>query len=331
MDWAGRHVAVTGATGFLGHHLAAGLAARGAAVTALIRSPDKAARLAAIGVRCVVAPLDDPAAMTAAARRSEVFFHLAGAVDFAGGWDRLRSVNEQGTRNALAAASAAGARRFVHTSSIVAVGAARRPVPLAESFAWNLGRLRVPYLTTKYSGEQIALAADGDGLEVVVANPACVIGPDDFVGSEFGTLCKRFWRGRIPVYFGGGLNFVDVRDVADGLLRVAEHGRPGERYILGGENRTLTDFFADLARVAGWAIPRVELPAALGPAAAWLHDHLRPPGTGRPYISADQARLAGWYFFADCSKARRELGYRPRPLAETLSDTYSFWMPRRAA
>jgi dihydroflavonol-4-reductase len=204
-------------------------------------------------------------------------------------------------------------------------------VPLAESFAWNLGRLRVPYLTTKHTGERIALAANGAGLEVVVANPACVIGPDDFAGSEFGTLCKRFWRGRIPVYFGGGLNFVDVRDVADGLRRVAEHGRPGERYILGGENRTLTDFFAELARFAGRAIPRVGLPAALGPATAWLHDRLRPPGTGRPYISADQARLAGWYFFADSTKARRELGYRPRPLAATLADTYSFWEPRRAA
>ena len=98
--------------------------------------------------------------------------------------------------------------------------------------------------------EELALAANGRGLEVVVVNPACVIGPDDFTSSEFGTLCRRFWLGRLPIHFGGGNNFVDVRDVASGIVSALDRGRPGERYILGGANRSLTAFFRATLRPA---------------------------------------------------------------------------------
>jgi dihydroflavonol-4-reductase len=127
------------------------------------------------------------------------------------------------------------------------------------------------------------------------------------------------------------LNVVDVRDVAVGLRLAAERGKAGERYILGGVNLTLTSFFGELAKQTRRTIPRVALPSALSPAVLWLHDRLSRPGKVRPVITADQARLAGWYFCFDCSKAARELGYCSRPLLTTLADTYSFWMPRNAA
>src|SRR5205823_1425063 len=112
-------------------------------------------------------------------------------------WVQCKRVNVAGTANILRAACQAGVRRVIHASSIVAVGASQTPDRLDESATWNLGGAGVPYVTTKREGEQLALHLS-DGPEVVVVNPASVIGPDDFGGSEFGTLCRRFWQGRIP-------------------------------------------------------------------------------------------------------------------------------------
>jgi dihydroflavonol-4-reductase len=324
--WAGRRVAVTGATGFLGHHLCVGLIASGAEVTALVRAFSDTSRLKALGVRCQVAPLDEPVLLAEACRGRDLLFHLAGAVDFNNDWDRCRKVNVDGTANVLRAAAQAGVRRVVHTSSIVAVGATRRPVRLSESSPWNLDGKRVPYVTTKHEGEQLALTFRG-GPEVVVVNPASVIGPDDYSGSEFGMMCRRFWQGRIPLVFGGGNNFVDVRDVAAGMLKAAELGRTGERYILGGTNLSYTAFNSELARAAGRTIFRYRLPTFVARIGAALGDRFRKKRSKRPLLSSAQARLLGLFFYFDCSKARNELGYTARPLRETLADAYRFWMP----
>src|SRR5262249_34884735 len=158
-----------------------------------------------------------------------------------------------------------------------------------ECFRWNLGPLQVPYVTTKRQAEEIALTGGGQ-LEVVVVNPSCVLGPGDYSGSEFGTFCWRFWKGRLPFIFGGGNNFVDVRDVVAGPLLAAERGRPGERYLLGGTNRSFLSFFADLTRAAGRPIFRLRLPSVLGQLAATLAAPLQRRRGGRPYLTPTQAR-----------------------------------------
>jgi dihydroflavonol-4-reductase len=328
-NWRGRTVAITGATGFVGFHVARRLAAAGAHVNALVRPTADRGRLVAAGVRCVEGSLEDPASLRELARSCEMVLHVAGAVSFGDDWPRLRRVNVEGTRIVLTAARAAGVRRVVHTSSIVAVGASLAPRVLDETAPWNLGPMRVPYVTTKRQAEELALTENGK-LEVVVVNPGCVVGPDDFAGSEFGTLCRRFWRRRVPICFGGGNNFVDVRDVADGLLRAAERGRPGERYLLTGTNRSMTAFFGELARAAGRPIPRLRLPTALAPMIATIgerFDRHHPPA-----LTVPQARLLPYFWYFDCQKARHELEYEPRPLRETLAEAYAFWMrPRSAA
>lgn len=328
--WKGRSVAMTGATGFVGHHLASLLRECGANVTALVRAKSACDRLRSLDVHCKTAALDDIDSLARGCDGAEYLFHLAGAVDFENDWERFRLVNVQGTRNVIAAARRAGINRMVHTSSIVAVGANQRPFPLNETSTWNLRQCRVPYVTTKRQGEELALQSSDGGLQVVVVNPACVIGPDDFSKSEFGTLCYRFWRGRIPFHFGGGHNFVDVRDVALGHLLAAERGRPGERYILGGVNRTLTSFFGDLARVADRAIFRMRLPRGVGSVVAKFADRVRKKGR-RSYLTASQSRLLSLFFFYDCRKANRELGYQPRDFAETTRETHRFWMQKNAA
>lgn len=329
--WSGRRVAMTGATGFVGHHLAMELVRHGARLTALVRATSKRARLVQAGVTCVDGDLQDREALSRLCHGCDVVFHVAGAVDFKGDWERFRRVNLEGTAHMVAAARAAGVRRLVFTSSIVAVGASHRPRRLDETTAWNLGALKVPYVTSKRWAEELALAEAGRGLEVVVVNPASVIGPDDFSASEFGTLCRRFWRGRIALHFGGGNNFVDVRDIAAGHVLAAEFGRPGERYILGGHNRTYTSFFADLARTAPRPIIRLWVPDAVGGMIAALHDRFERSSSARSYLTAAQASLLSLFFFVDSGKARQEFGYQPRPFRQSVADTYQFWMVRRGA
>jgi dihydroflavonol-4-reductase len=326
--WQGRRVALTGASGFVGHHVATLLARLGAHVTALLRATSQRDRLGAAGIECVTAPLDDVDALARGCDGCDFLFHIAGAVDFEGDWLRFHQVNVVGTHNVLTAARRAGVQRVVHTSSIVAVGATLRPHIQDESSPWDLGRLRIPYVTTKRRAEELALAASGPELEVLAVNPACVIGPDDFSQSEFGTLCRRFWRGRIPIYFGGGNNYVDVRDVALGHLLAAQRGRAGERYLLGGTNCVMTAFFTELARAAARPIFRVRVPSLVGHAIGWLSRRGR-RRAGRSLLTPEQARLAPLFFYFDCAKARRELDYEPRPLRESVRDAHDFWMPRK--
>ena len=142
-------------------------------------------------------------------------------------------------------------------------------------------------------------------------------------------MCRRFWQGRIPLVFGGGNCFVDARDVAAGMLRAAERGRPGERYILGGANRSYTAFDSELARVADRPIPRFRLPTILARLGAAVGDRVRRKKSKRPLLSSAQARLLGLFFYYDCSKAGRELGYTTRPLRQTLADAHRFWTAGR--
>ncbi|VTR94891.1 hopanoid-associated sugar epimerase : Hopanoid-associated sugar epimerase OS=Moorea producens 3L GN=LYNGBM3L_07760 PE=4 SV=1: Epimerase [Gemmata massiliana] len=323
--WSGRCVALTGATGFVGWHLASTLRAAGADVVALHREGSDTARLQGIGVRTAVASLNDVRALAAGCRGVDVLIHAAAAVDFGGDRQAIQRVNVDGTRAVMEAARASGVRRVVHLSSVAAVGATRWPEVCNERAEWTLGAFDVPYATTKRDAELVALAANGSGLEVVVVNPGCVIGPDDFGESEFGSLCKRFWRGRVPFHFTGGNNFVDVRDVAAGVLAAADRGRPGERYLLTGENRRWQGFFQDLAWAAGRAIPRATFPSWLALPVAHVMEWRGRKKKRRPQLSIDSAKFVGLYFFFTAEKAHRELGFSPRPLRESLADAYAFW------
>lgn len=329
--WARRRVGVTGASGFVGHHVALELVRRGACVVALLRQSSQRRYLMEAGVNCVDAPLDDLEAMERAVEGCDLLFHVAGAVSFGGDEAHIAEVNVEGTRRVLMAARQARVRRVVHTSSIASVAFSRDGRPLDESAGWNLAAHDVPYVNSKHRAEKLALQAAGDGQDVVVVNPASVVGPDDFSGSEFGVLCRRFWSGRVPCHFGGGNNFVDVRDVADGMLRAAQWGRSGERYILGGENRTYGEFFRDLCAASGRRRYWLRLPLLAGAGIARLATVFARSGNRRPVLTPHQARLLGLYFYFDCRKANEELGYSPRPLLESLTDAYAFWSGQRQA
>jgi dihydroflavonol-4-reductase len=327
--WRGRPVAVTGGTGFLGWHLVRRLVGLGARVRAfaLPARPDHPIQDLP-SVELVTGDVCDPAAVRRALAGREVVFHTAGVVAVWGpGLAVMDAVHRRGTANVLAAAPPAA--RVVHTSSIVAVGATRTGEPLDEDSPFPLGRLRVAYVQTKRAAEELALAAAAAGRDVVVTNPGYLVGPDDPEGSVMGRLCRRFWRGRVPVAPPGGFNLVDVRDVAAGHLLAAERGSAGRRYILGGEDRTLAEFLRLLGFAAGWR-PRAvaTLPWWVLAALAELAE-LRALVTGRePYPSRQGRRLHRYYWFVRSDRAARELGYAPRPLAATLRDTHAWYAAR---
>jgi dihydroflavonol-4-reductase len=239
----------------------------------------------------------------------------------------MYSIHVEGTRQVVECAQPRA--RIVHTSSIVAVGAASGQEPLHEGSPFNLDHCKIDYVHAKRAAEQVALAAVAKGQHVVVTNPGYLVGPEDLEPSVMGRLCLRFWKGRLPLAPAGGFNLVDVRDVARGHLLAAEHGRPGQRYILGGENRTVRSFMAKLAQVAGmrprW-LPKtpswlLHLVAGLSEGRAWFTHK-------EPYPSFQHVRINRYHWFGRSDRACRELGYDFRPLELTLSDTYRWYVDR---
>ncbi|MCS7159905.1 MAG: NAD-dependent epimerase/dehydratase family protein, partial [Gemmatales bacterium] len=329
--WRDRPVAITGATGFLGYHVARLLALSGARVRALVRPTSQIRRCHGLNLEFHLAPLEDFEALCRSLRNQDIVFHLAGSVHLGDDWQSVWHTNVEGTQRLLEAARQAQVRRIVHVSSIVTIGASRQPRVLDESAHWNLASLKVPYIQSKREAETLALLSAARGQDVVIVNPACLVGPQDYSGSEFGVLCRRFWCGRIPLMFRGGANFADVRDVAQGILSAAESGRCGQRYILGGVNRTWLDFFRDLARLSSRPLPRWCAPNSLGPIIATLNRYCERRRRKRPYLSAAQAELLSWFFFVSSRRACEELGYYMRPWQHTLRDTYQFWITSRAA
>jgi dihydroflavonol-4-reductase len=329
--WAGRRVCVTGGTGLLGYQLVRCLLGLGARVRVLALPPwGGHPLLREPAVELIFGDVRDPAVVRDALRGCGVVFHTAGVVAVWGpALRRVRQVHTAGTENVLGAADR-GARVLV-TSSVVAVGASRAPEVLDEESPFRLGRLKIDYVHAKRAAEEAALRSAEAGRDVVVTNPGYLVGPDDFGPSVMGRFCLRYWRGMVPVAPPGGVNLADVRDVAQGHLLAAERGRPGRRYILGGENRPFAAFMADLARAARMRPVITPVLPWWGLAALAACGECRSRLTGRhPYPSLQHARLNRYYWFYDSSRAARELGYTCRPLAETLADTFQWFAGSRA-
>ncbi len=276
----------------------------------------------------VFGDLCNPQEVSRAVAGCDVIFHTAGIVAVWGSaLKRMYSVHVEGTKNVIDAAKADA--RIVHTSSIVAVGGGDRQEVFSEESAFNLENVRVDYIHAKREAERVALDATRSGRDVVVVNPGYLIGPEDHERSVMGRFCVRFWKGRMLVAPTGGINVVDVRDVARGHLLAAEHGRSGARYILGGENHTMKAFMGLLSQTAKmhpramptiptWSLRAI---AAVAEGRAWL--------TGRePYPSIQHVRLNRLHWYATSARAQVELGHKARPLAETLADTHDWYSER---
>lgn len=307
---------VTGGGGFLGSHLVRELARDGRELRLLARRRTSLDHLDDIEFERVTGDVTDRRAVRRAMAGVERVFHVAGRTSLReADREAVFDVNLRGSRIVFEEALEAGVERVVHASSTGAIGVAKPRSTADENTPFEIGHLGIAYVNSKHEAELEALRLGARGLPVVIVNPSFVLGPDDPSGTSMG-LVRRFLLGRIPAYAGGALNVVDVRDVAKGFLLADAKGVVGERYILSGRNFTLDRLFADLSRIAGVPPPPVKLPAPVAEAGARAAKLIGAAGS----ISAEEIRSASQWWTYRNTKARRELGFAPRPHEQTLED-----------
>ncbi len=313
-----KSILLTGASGQLGRRLLPRLIAAGYRVRAHYRSQEKVARYCPAGTETVIGDLLHPDWLTKAVHGCEAVIHAAARVSLRqGNYKEQYEVNVEGTKAVVSACRSGAVRGLVFVSSIITVGASENGRPIDETAPFNLGKYDIPYIKTKHEAEMLALAANGPSLEVISVNPSIMISPPDReVTHNDLRKIPRF----LPAYFNFGLNLVETDDVITGVIAALEKGRPGQRYLLTGENIDPARTFELSKKYFGLRKPFLKIPvSALIPISylAALVDRLRGK---RPKLYPDMARIARYRFFYSHGKAERELGYSPKPLDETLEN-----------
>jgi dihydroflavonol-4-reductase len=310
---------VTGATGFLGSHVARQLVARGDAVRVLARPTSDLRALGGLAVERVTGDLRDAASLDRALDGVSCVFHVAADYRL---WARnpqeIYESNVTGTRNLLEAARVAGVKRFVYTSTVATIAVPTHGALPNEHSETTLEQMIGDYKRSKFLAEQEVLRAVDRGVPAVIASPTTPVGPGDWKPTPTGKIIVDFLNGRMPGYVDTGLNFVPVEDAAAGHLLVAESGRIGERYLLGGENLTLREMLEMLSRASGLRAPRLRLPHAVAYVAACATTAFARLTGGEPSIPIDSVRIARHLMFVDCSRAPRELGFSAGSVAAAL-------------
>lgn len=316
-------VALTGASGLLGGNLAIALCARGDTVVATRRAASRVDHLGAYPIQWVDADLGDPERLARAFAGADLVFHAAALVSVRRHpTPALVAANVDGTRNVLTAVRAAGVPRLVHTSTVGAVGLSEDGAPCTEAARWNFPEhgLDDGYATTKHLSERLVIEAARSGLDAVIVNPTYMLGPFDSKPSS-GKMLIELAHGRIPGITPGANNFVDVRDVARGMLLAAERGRSAERYILGGENMTYAVAFTRMAEVLGVAPPTRRFPAWVARGFGLAGDLQERISGEEPLLNSVTVRYGYCRTFQFSSdKAERELGYTHGPIERAVSD-----------
>jgi dihydroflavonol-4-reductase len=317
---------VTGATGFLGTHLMDELLRRGEPGLRVF-AQQRSERLAGRGVEVITGSVTSPADVARAVAGVERIYHLAGFVsrkkDDA---HRMYAVHVDGTRVLCEAARAAGCKRLVVASTSGTVAVSERPDEMPDEDSPTPVDIiaRWPYYASKLYQEEAARRACGDALELVLVNPSLLLGPGDGRLSSTRDVLSFLARD-IPMTPPGGLNFVDVRDVAAVLPAAMERGRPGERYLVGGYNWTFSEFFGRLERLTKVAGPLLKAPGGKWAVLAAQAQSAVMRKLGRtPPVDPESVEMARYYWYFESTKAREELGLDVREASETLHDTVKY-------
>lgn len=319
-----RRAALTGCSGHVGANLARQLVEQGCDVRALVREDVRAVE--GLPLKRITGDLLDESALRSTFEGVDVVFHLAAVITLRP--DRsgmVWKVNVEGTRNVVAACVASGVRRLVHFSSIHAFSAHPADQPVDETRAPAHEPDLPIYDRTKVAGEREAMKGVDLGLEVVIVNPTAVIGPYDYKPSAMGRVLLDLRNGRMPAVVKGGFNWVDSRDVAAGAIAASEKGRPSERYLLAGHHLSLAALARLASEVTGTPPPRFELPIWLAQAGLPFVALASALSGTEPRFTRASLRAVTQHQRISHAKASRELGYAPRPIRETIIDTYRWF------
>jgi dihydroflavonol-4-reductase len=320
-------VLVTGGAGFVGSHLVELLVARGAWVRVLELPTASADHLPTQGVDLIHGDIRDRAFVARAVRGCGQVYHLAADPQL---WTRRRGlfaqVNYHGAVNVLEESLAASVSRVLHTSTESILSRARQSGPISEEQRVTWDDVIGPYCRSKYLAERHALRLARAGAPVVVVNPTLPVGPGDRGRSPPTQMMLDFCRGRRREYVDADLNLIDVRDVAEGMVRAMEHGRTGRRYLLGAENLSVLEVFRRLARLTGLPPPSRRVPYAVALGAAYVSEFLADTFTGRrPAATVTGVRLTARHMHFEPRRSLDELGLQPRPVDGTLAETVAWF------
>ena len=311
---------VTGATGFVGSHVARVLAEQGAELRLLVRSNSDLRNIAGLNAEQVVGDLRDPASYEKAMSGCDVVFHVAADYRL---WvrdpDEMYRANVEGTRSLLEAARRNGVRRLVYTSSVATMGFTSNGQAANEDSPVSLNAMIGPYKRSKFMAEELVMAAGREGMDAVVVNPTTPVGEQDIKPTPTGRIVVDFLKKKFPAYVDTGLNLVDVRECARGHVAALEKGRTGERYILGGENLTLKQILDKLAAMTGLPSPKVRVPYVVALATGIVDEVVTGRILGRePRATIDAVRMGRKKMFVSSARAERELGWKTVPVDEAL-------------
>jgi len=327
MAASGQPVLVTGASGFVGAAVARALLAQGRKVRVLLRPSSDRSNIENLDVELRLGGLDDPQALKDAVAGCFAVYHVAADYRL---WVRdpapMYAANVDGTRFIMEAALASGVARVVYTSSVAVLGWNADGKPADETTPSSLADMIGHYKRSKFMAEEVVRdLVRQRNLPAVIVNPSTPVGPRDIKPTPTGRIVIEAASGRMPAYVDTGLNLVHVDDVAAGHLLAETKGKVGERYILGGDDLMLAEILRIIAGIVGRRPPKVEIPIpALWPVAffaeAWAHLSGR-----EPFTTMDGLRMARHKMFFSSAKAKRELGYLPRPAAKGLADAIAWF------
>jgi len=311
---------VTGATGFLGSHVARVLAEQGAQLRLLVRPSSDLRNIAGLNAERVEGDLRDPASIEKALAGCDALFHVAADYRL---WvrdpEQMYRSNVEGTRGLIEAARRQGVRRIVYTSSVATMGFGSNGTLADENSPVALADMIGHYKRSKFMAEQLAFEAARSGVDVVMVNPTTPIGERDLKPTPTGRIVVDFLKRKFPAYVDTGLNLVDATECARGHIQALEKGRAGERYILGGENLTLKQILDRLGAITGLPSPRVKLPYVFALAAGVVDETVTGRILGRePRATLDAVRMGRKKMFITSAKAERELGWRSIPVDDAL-------------
>jgi dihydroflavonol-4-reductase len=314
------NVFLTGATGFVGSHVARAFAAQDARLRLLIRSSSRVENLEGLDAETITGDLRNPESLRSALQNCDVLVHTAADYRL---WVRdpqaMYAANVDGTRNLLALAREVGVRRVVYTSSVATMGFREDGTIVDENTPVSLDDMIGHYKRSKFLAEQEAIAAAQGGQQVMILNPTTPVGANDIKPTPTGQIIVDFLNRRFPAYVDTGLNLVDVSEVARMHVVASERGVPGERYILGGENLSLKQILDKMSAITGIPSPTMQVPHAVAMAFAFFDQTFTGRLRGKePRATVEAVRMGKKKMFASSAKAERELGFRIVPVYAAL-------------